>query len=267
MSYDQQRQPMYHNNMPNGMPPQMNANGAQSFYPHTPHMPPANNLAPPVNNLVPPVNNLAPPVNNLPSSVNNLAAPTVQKMPPQMNLVNGSGTSTRTASPAFGGGIPPAQLPPQAWQRTPMSASVASQSTFNNNVTSAPQFAPLKTSTPNQSFNLTPGMQNMTLNSNYTSPQQVPLVPRQQQPFNGQPQQPLQYQSQQYPVQQQPQQFQQHPFVNNVTSAAHAGFNRLWGNETVDLLENRHILPPGKVQPPPIRINQQLQESVNCSPE
>ncbi|XP_055689103.1 protein transport protein Sec24B [Lutzomyia longipalpis] len=333
MSYEQQRQPMYHT-MPNGVPPQMdpriNANGAQQFYPPTganlPHMPP------------PVASNLAP-------------TPVVQKMAPHVNLVNGSGATSRTASPAFGG-IPASQLPPtaqqpptsqkppttqqpptvqqpptsqlpptsNAWnaQRPPLSApSVTSQSTFssnniNNNVTTrappASAFAPLKTSTPNQSFNLAAGVQNITLNSNYASPQQpTPATPARPaypaQPFNGQPQQPLQYQNQQYPTQQQQMQHQQkmqqqqmqqhpmqhqqmqhqqmqqmqhqqmqqmqqpHPFINNVLSATHSGFNRLWGNETVDLLENRHILPPGKIQPPPIRINQQLQESVNCSPD
>uniref|UniRef100_A0A1B0ETR7 Putative vesicle coat complex copii subunit sfb3 n=1 Tax=Lutzomyia longipalpis TaxID=7200 RepID=A0A1B0ETR7_LUTLO len=318
MSYEQQRQPMYHT-MPNGVPPQMdpriNANGAQQFYPPTganlPHMPP------------PVASNLAP-------------TPVVQKMAPHVNLVNGSGATSRTASPAFGG-IPASQLPPtaqqpptsqkppttqqpptvqqpptsqlpptsNAWnaQRPPLSApSVTSQSTFsnnniNNNVTTrAPPvsaFAPLKTSTPNQTFNLAAGVQNMTLNSNYASPQQpTPATPARPaypaQPFNGQPQQPLQYQNQQYPTQQQQMQHQQkmqqqqmqqhpmqhqqmqqmqqqqmqqqhpmqqmqqpHPFINNVLSATHSGFNRLWGNETVDLLENRHILPPGKIQPPP----------------
>ncbi|XP_059616882.1 protein transport protein Sec24A [Phlebotomus argentipes] len=272
MSYDQQRQPLFHNqlNMPNGAPPQMNANG-QSMYP--------------------------PNLSQLPQAM----PPMAQKLPPQMNLVNGSGTTSRTASPAFGGAIPASQLPPvpnaapqmppgSVWnaQRMPPSANIAtSQSNFNNNVTPASRpappssaFAPLKTSTPNQSFNVAAGMQNMTLNSNYAPSPARPTYPQQptgQQPFNGQAhQQPLQYQSQQpyqnQGQQQQPQQQfqnQQHPFVNNVANMAssHAGFNRLWGNESVDLLENRHILPPEKVQPPVIRLNQQFQESVNCSPD
>lgn len=99
------------------------------------------------------------------------------------------------------------------------------------------------------------------------------------------PGQPLQYQNQMPPQQpqQQPQypgqghQFQLHQntFNNNNNSTqrggnlsvTQSGFNRLWGMETVDLLQNRHILPPEPVQAPPIKLNNQFYEAVNCSPE
>lgn len=118
----------------------------------------------------------------------------------------------------------------------------------------------------------------------------------------GQQPQPLQYQSQmppqpgqlhQYPQQGQGQQpghqFQLHSNqfnanqnnnlnnnnnnnMNNNTqrgnlSVTQSGFSKLWGQETVDLMQNRHILPPEPVQPPTIKLNNQFYESVNCSPE
>lgn len=45
------------------------------------------------------------------------------------------------------------------------------------------------------------------------------------------------------------------------------GFNKLWGHETVDLLQCRNILPEGKIEPPVIKLNHQFSNSVNCSPE
>ncbi|XP_012285057.1 protein transport protein Sec24A [Orussus abietinus] len=50
----------------------------------------------------------------------------------------------------------------------------------------------------------------------------------------------------------------------NVTQA---GFDKLWGVETVDLLYCRNVLPPGRVEPPKIRLLQECLEGVNCSPE
>lgn len=69
----------------------------------------------------------------------------------------------------------------------------------------------------------------------------------------------LQYQNfqQQPQPQQQPQ--QQYPSVVN------QGFNQMWGRETVDLMQNRHILPQTKVLPPPVKLNHQFHEATNCS--
>ncbi|KAK6620910.1 hypothetical protein RUM43_011209 [Polyplax serrata] len=50
-------------------------------------------------------------------------------------------------------------------------------------------------------------------------------------------------------------------------SVTQQGYNKLWGMETVDLLQCRNILPPQKVTPPPIRLHQEFMDSVNCSPE
>lgn len=54
---------------------------------------------------------------------------------------------------------------------------------------------------------------------------------------------------------------------SNPALTTQSGFNRLWGNETVDLLQNRHILPTEKVKPPPIKLNHHFHEAINCNPE
>lgn len=72
------------------------------------------------------------------------------------------------------------------------------------------------------------------------------------------------HQHQHHQHQQQQQQYQQQDPQYNVVKS---GFNRLWGNNTMDLLQNRHVLPPGKVRPPVIHLNHPFQEAVNCNPE
>lgn len=118
-------------------------------------------------------------------------------------------------------------------------------------------------------------------------PQQQPMPPQQQQQQQPQVQQnqfnsfPGVQQPQMQPnVQQQPQargnlqyqNFQQQPQSYPAPTAApgnvvQQGFNRMWGRETLDLMQHRHILPQTKVLPPPIKLNQQFHEAVNCSPD
>ncbi|CAD7015448.1 unnamed protein product [Ceratitis capitata] len=118
--------------------------------------------------------------------------------------------------------------------------------------------------------------------------QQQQQQPPQPQPglFNGQPNTaPLQYQSQPYmqqpspqqvlqkhypPQQQQQQQQQNYPTpsgdaYNQQMSVTQAGFSRLWGQDTIDLMQNRHILSPATLQPPRIVLNNQFHESINCN--
>lgn len=44
-------------------------------------------------------------------------------------------------------------------------------------------------------------------------------------------------------------------------------YNDFQGREAVDLLKTRDILPQPKVEPPKIRLSQELYEAANCSPE
>ncbi|CAB0040654.1 unnamed protein product [Trichogramma brassicae] len=50
-------------------------------------------------------------------------------------------------------------------------------------------------------------------------------------------------------------------------SVTRAGFNQIWGMEAVDLLQSRNVLPPGRIEPPPIKLHQELLDSLNCDPD
>lgn len=192
--------------------------------------------------------------------------------------------------PINGNYVPNSQMPPQTQQQSIAPAgSVAQSYPGMPPITST---GPMATTTsaigkrplyPSQTM---PPMPTSQANSNYPQQQlqqQQPPMPgmHQNQQFQ---QQPLYQQShqhshlphqhhnhhQQQPQLQQPyganyQQQQQQPDPQQ--SVVRGGFNRLWGNNTVDLLQNRHILPTGKVRPPPIHLNHPFQEAVNCNPD
>merc|ERR1719309_1676087 len=50
-------------------------------------------------------------------------------------------------------------------------------------------------------------------------------------------------------------------------SVTQNGFQRMFGHETVDLLENRHILPSEEVRPPKPRLQAEVWNNINCSPD
>jgi len=50
-------------------------------------------------------------------------------------------------------------------------------------------------------------------------------------------------------------------------SVTQTGFQKMWGQESVDLLQNRHILPPDEIIPPKPRLQAEHLTSANCSPE
>lgn len=111
-----------------------------------------------------------------------------------------------------------------------------------------------------QGFNNFPGHQMHQPMSPMQQPQmQNPQMP-QQQPQQ-QPRGNLQYQN----LQQQPQQQQQQQQFPHPGSVVQQGFNRMWGNENVDLMQHRHILPPTKVLPPVVKLNHQFHEATNCN--
>ena len=41
----------------------------------------------------------------------------------------------------------------------------------------------------------------------------------------------------------------------------------MWGQESVDLLQNRHILPPDPIKPPMARLQAEQWSNINCSPD
>lgn len=67
------------------------------------------------------------------------------------------------------------------------------------------------------------------------------------------------------PIQYQNNKQSQYPL--NPMGVTQQGFNKMWGHETVDLMQQRHILPTTKTVPPSIELGHEFYESVNCSPE
>jgi len=83
----------------------------------------------------------------------------------------------------------------------------------------------------------------------------------------------LQYQAQAPPqaygqqIQQPPQAAPGGPFATPAPlNVAQQGFSRLWGQDTIDLMQNRHILSPATLPPPKVVLHNQFHESINCSP-
>merc|ERR1719419_1476463 len=50
-------------------------------------------------------------------------------------------------------------------------------------------------------------------------------------------------------------------------SVTQNGFQKMWGQESVDLLQNRHILPPDPIKPPIARLQAEQWSNINCSPD
>ncbi|EDS35483.1 transport protein SEC24 [Culex quinquefasciatus] len=228
---------------------------------------------------------VSPPFNNTQQQNNRVA-----------NLVsNGnSATSSRTSSPALvNNNIPASQLPPRSVppgvtyqppssqsQTTPVVSSNyqlspnnnwASGINTSNQVNTPPRNAsglstPLNASTPTVNGpsavnNLTASMQNLAVNRPHSAQQVNHLN------GSGTPQPPPTVPTSSYQNQLPPSQpTSMKPNVQQY-NVVKSGFNRLWGNNTMDLLQNRHVLPPGKVRPPVIHLNHPFQEAVNCNPD
>lgn len=94
-------------------------------------------------------------------------------------------------------------------------------------------------------------------NNYYQQQQQQQPMPNnnnlaQQQQQQQQLQQHHHHHSQHQNQHQQQQNYQQQQHQDPQYNVVKSGFNRLWGNNTIDLLQNRHILPTDKVRPPVI---------------
>lgn len=175
------------------------------------------------------------------------------------------------------GGIPP----PVQRMNGPPPVQNQSQSAPRPNMLPQQQFQPqqqipIPNQTPGQYIPLNPQPQQYAqqnqqqqqapvgLNKRPMYPQQQP--PQQQQPQNQQPS--FQQQYNQYPGQTLDTNFNNGGQLQyQQQSSVKAGMNTLWGNETIDLMQNRHLLPTTGVKPPPIVLNHQFHESVNCNPD
>ncbi|XP_076298607.1 protein transport protein Sec24AB [Lasioglossum baleicum] len=85
---------------------------------------------------------------------------------------------------------------------------------------------------------------------------------QQQNPMNKQLDPMAKHYQQQYPDQ-----MNQLNNQMNMMNVTQAGYNKLWGMESIDLLQCRNVLPSEKVEPPKIKLHQEYLESINCSPE
>ncbi|XP_036330766.1 protein transport protein Sec24A [Rhagoletis pomonella] len=198
------------------------------------------------------------------------ASPGVQQMPPQASMF-----SNENYRPGLVG---PTSQPPLPG--TSSAATAQQQQNQLNNNTQEQTASQRKPMYPTGPPPMLPPSQHQP---QQLQPQQQPYAQAyQQQPqpglFNGLPNAaPLQYQSQPPYMQQPPpvqtQQFpQQQNFpppsggaYNQQMSVTQAGFSRLWGQDTIDLMQNRHILSPATLSPPRIVLNNQFHESINCS--
>ncbi|XP_017012565.3 protein transport protein Sec24A [Drosophila takahashii] len=180
----------------------------------------------------------------------------------------------------FGSGAGPVRpAPPPAGQRIPYGvpppANSEQQNQQNNNLQRAapPPGAwppnPAKAAQP-----VGPPPQQHPYSQAYPpAPQQQPPPPQSavQPPppgmFGAQPTgAPLQYQAQAPPQAYGQQPPQQPPQATAPLNVAQQGFSRLWGQDTIDLMQNRHILSPATLAPPKVVLHNQFHESINCSP-
>lgn len=148
---------------------------------------------------------------------------------------------------------------------TQMPSSKSDQNLLNNNnlQTKPLQKRPMYPQQPN------PSMQPMNMAAPQQPQQFQAMSP--QQPFNtfpGPQQQTIPQQQQQARGNLQYQNFQQQPQPTQMPgSIVSQGFNKMWGRETIDLMQNRHILPTTKVVSPPVKLNHQFHEAANCNPD
>lgn len=57
------------------------------------------------------------------------------------------------------------------------------------------------------------------------------------------------------------------PGASGKMNVVQQGFNKFWGQDTIDLMQQRHVLPATRVKPPTISLGHEFYDSVNCSPE
>lgn len=65
----------------------------------------------------------------------------------------------------------------------------------------------------------------------------------------------------------------QYPYQQNTklqypgSDVVQGGFNKLWGTESIDLLQTPNILPPTKVEAPKVVLGNDILDQANCSPD
>lgn len=209
------------------------------------------------------------------------AHPQPQNSPlPHQNFQAGLGLHGMNKNTPSMPGMP--HMPPQNTAYTPnkppqQPPPLNHQNVLNNNAYQQQPTQPLRSMVPGPIPPYQPQSQapQQLQQQQQMPPQRNPMYPNvvQQPPppaFNGIPNPaPMQYQTQQQQQFGQPQQQQQYGQQQQTgqMGVTQQGFNRLWGQETVDLMQSRHILSPASLVTPKINLNHAFHESVNCNPE
>lgn len=216
---------------------------------------PPTSMVPPVNNNNNESNQAVPSHQNLSASMKNLAinnpvttfpspAPSMPSSKSDQNLLNNNNMQQQPMKPMSAMQKRPMYpQQPQAMPPMPQQQPVVAQN--QPNMSQQPVM-----SQPHQ-FNSFPGVQQPSMQPNLTQQQQ-------QQPGGNLQYQNFPQQPQQMPAQM-PGQSQQHPGI------VQQGYSKMWGRETIDLMQHRHILPQTKVLPPSVKLNHQFHEAANCN--
>ncbi|XP_033231319.1 protein transport protein Sec24A [Belonocnema kinseyi] len=258
-------------------PPMQNLSSAQMFANAQPiqKMGPGSSprFAPPIGNQY----GIPPPIQNIPNIPNVPNIPKVQNLPaggqnvpnlqnvnnPRPSVLGGESTNFLAGS-----------APPQGQNLYSAQQNLASQANkYPPNPHGAAQLTYTNLAGPPLTNQQKPPMTNFQAGAHQKplSGMQPPV--QQQNPYDTRPPYPgqmsnvpLDNMNKRYPTAY-PDQMNQ---VNNQMSGLNvtqAGFNKLWGMESVDLLQCRNILPPEKIEPPRIKLQQEFLDQVNCSPD
>ncbi|XP_057335344.1 protein transport protein Sec24A [Microplitis mediator] len=228
--------------------------------------PPIQKQQPLIQQQPPPIQKQPPPIQTQPPLIQKQPPPIQQQPPPiqqqQLNFIN---------QPQMDPRLPPVS----ANANTPV---YPTQNYAHNqqNLTSQKRYPPANfNAVPNPASGVT-----NAINDNMGSRISGPPLPGQQpspydnrQPYYGQMSNvPLDSMSKRYP--------NQIAGVNNYQNdinqlntqmgrmdVLNSGFNAMWNQHSIDLLQNRNILPAEKIEAPKIKLQQEELESVNCSPD
>lgn len=221
-------------------------------------------------------------------------------LPPQLPKFNGP--QVPNSQPLIQTAVPPMPLPMNAampanqyhlqqqqqyqFKTQPIPPNPTNLPAFNNGP-NQPSYPPMTNTNNNQSVPLMPPPQTGTVaggsivgnrqrrpeldtrsSGSAYYPQTTQPVVSSQPPLTPQQQMQQQQPQQQQPYQQQ-QQYQQYATNQQYQqpSVVQQSFSSLWGHNTVDLMQQRHILPTLPIEPPKISLDHEFYESVNCSSE
>uniref|UniRef100_A0A8D8UJ22 Protein transport protein Sec24A n=2 Tax=Cacopsylla melanoneura TaxID=428564 RepID=A0A8D8UJ22_9HEMI len=275
-SYNSIQAPLNTNTPLNPIPPVSNSYVQQPST-YNPIRPPVSSNSfqgPTSNNFQPPnpVNNFqAPGNNNRPPVTNSFQAPPAKSVP-----LRPPASSYSFQAPASANGLqsPPATTAPKL---PPLPSSVPQQQQNASYPQQNFRMPPSAYSQPNKQVPLNNGIPPMPGTNQYQQPSNIPPLPNNQPPNQFQPSNNLNNNHQVppvgpaagYPSKQPGYMSQQTAYQQTIDQfsnlSVNQGMNKMWGYEPHDLLNTRDILPSTKLEPPPIRLPQNLPEGINCS--